>query len=114
MGDFDPNLVRRLELPVGKDRPNLFAYALNVRRALWARDDPKWELAGYLSAEIKALSGGKPFYLAPVGLAERPLGLLYADCRRSDRALTEEGFLSFQHFARQANLAFTLISLGAK
>ncbi|GAB6041340.1 HDOD domain-containing protein [Endothiovibrio diazotrophicus] len=111
LGDFDEERVRGMEFSVRPGKASLFSYALESRNPVWATGRPEWELAAMYTLDIKILSKGSPFYLMPICVDDRSIGLAYADCHSSGRALTEEGFLAFQHFVRQVNIAFSMISL---
>lgn len=114
-GAFDENKVRNMEFPVQPRKASLFSYALTSNSPVWAHQGAEWELAAMYTLDIKLLSQGAPFYLMPICVDGRSIGLAYADCQSSGRSLTEEGFLAFQHFIRQVNIAFSMISLrGAK
>ena len=42
------------------------------------------------------------FFIAPLLAGKREIGVIYADCRLSGRALRHEQFVAFQHFAQAA------------
>ncbi|HEX4976081.1 MAG TPA: histidine kinase, partial [Pseudomonadales bacterium] len=61
-----------------------------------------------LTSDIKAVLGGSEFFIAPVVVRGRSIGLVYADCRLSNRALKREQFAAFNHFIQQVNLVLSM------
>ena len=62
-----------------------------------------------LSPLIRSLADNSPFFIAPLVMDKKCLGLFYADRADSQRPLTKEDFSSFTHFVRQASLCLLLV-----
>lgn len=84
---------------------NIFGHVLTSREPLWARADEDPRLAPLISAEVTALTGDAQFFMMPVEVNAKPIGLFYADRKLSGRPLDEDSFTAFKHFCQQANLA---------
>lgn len=92
------------------NQPNIFFHCLEQHMALWADTHASPELKRYISSAVTQHVGLKPFLLAPISIGDKPIGILYADRALSGRALDEESFESFQHFASQASMGLTLLT----
>jgi hypothetical protein len=55
-----------------------------------------------LTAELTAVTGEAPFFVAPLMVDRQVIGLIYTDRLPSGRAMDEESFSSFNHFCQQA------------
>jgi hypothetical protein len=111
VGGFEEEAAQGFEFSSDPHPPNLFGFVAEARQAVWARTGRDWGMHALLTGEVQAISNNAPFYLAPIKVGRRTVGMVYGDCEPSGRELTEEGFLAFQHFTRQASFAFSLISL---
>lgn len=63
-----------------------------------------------VSDDIRLVLASRAFYLAPLVIAGRAVGLIYADRPPSNRDLDNESFESFKHFVQQASQALEYIS----
>ncbi len=63
-----------------------------------------------ISEDIRLLLASRAFYISPLVLSGKPMGLIYADRQPSDRDLDNESFESFKHFVQQANQALEYIT----
>ncbi len=57
------------------------------------------------------IAGEADFFIAPIKIKDKNVGVFYADRRPSARPLPAEAFTSFVHIAQQASLGLTLASL---
>ncbi len=110
LGQESEPFAARFQFTVHPQQPNIFFHALESGNALWADAEHHPELKRFLSAAVTRTVGQKPFYVAPIVINDRGIGLIYADRALSDRPLDEEGFESFQHFAKQASMGLTLLT----
>ncbi|MBU2477776.1 MAG: hypothetical protein KKA36_01700, partial [Gammaproteobacteria bacterium] len=65
-----------------------------------------------LTAQVIEVTGNSPFFVMPVEVNGRSIGLFYADRMTSGRALDEESYMAFRHFCQQANLALAYTRRG--
>lgn len=87
-------------------KANVFSHALEARQPLWVGGpdaDPR--LARLKTPEVLELTGDAQFFIMPVEINSRSIGLFYADRKSSGRALDEDSYMAFRHFCQQANLA---------
>lgn len=78
---------------------------LEKQSSLWLRGYMLEDYSRNAMQKISDILGTKTFYIAPLIVNSRPIGLFYADRQPSNRALDQESFESFEHFAHQATLA---------
>lgn len=87
-------------------KANVFSHALEARQPLWfGGPDADPRLAKLITPEVRELTGAAQFFVMPVEINGRSIGLFYADRKSSGRALEEDSYQAFRHFCQQANLA---------
>lgn len=89
---------------------NIFHKLVDEKEILWIKDTQSNEIKKLVSPEIRKILACRAFYIAPLLLSGRVIGLLYADRQPSNRDLDNESFESFKHFAHQACHALQVIS----
>lgn len=89
---------------------NIFHKLVDEKEILWIKDTQSNEMKKLVSPEIRKILACRAFYIAPLLLSGRVIGLLYADRQPSNRDLDNESFESFKHFAHQACHALQVIS----
>ncbi|MRK19291.1 HDOD domain-containing protein [Pseudomonas sp. JG-B] len=90
-------------LPAGQsEQPNLFSYVLRARETLWMGVPASYSLSDLVTRPMREWLGQGMFFIAPLLVGKREIGVIYADCRLSGRALRHEQFVAFQHFAQAA------------
>ena len=89
--------------------PNIFHHVLETGEAKWITFDPGAEVLTLLTPDILTLTGHRPFFIVPVVVQNKAIGLIYADRAPSGRSLDEDSFASFQHFAQQINMGLSFI-----
>jgi HD-like signal output (HDOD) protein len=103
LGDADNRLADALRLDLAGAEGTFFRAALAGRSAVW-HGSADTGLESSLSAEMRATLA-ESFFIAPLVVRDRDIGLIYADCRPSGRPLDAEAFSAFQHFIAQANIS---------
>lgn len=89
---------------------NIFHFALTQKVPLWIKPDPEPYLQDLITAEVLPITNGGPFFIMPLVVRNKSIGLIYADRQASERTLNEEKFLSFQHFGQMAAVGMELIT----
>ena len=89
---------------------NVFGHILRTRQPLWVQADRGEKISKLMTREITGITGGAPFFLMPIVVSGKAIGLIYADRRTSGRDLDEDSFASFQHFCQQTNIGLSFIS----
>jgi len=84
-------------------------YVVERNTALWVTDPPDPGLSTLLTPEVRQLTGDSPFFLLPIDLHGRVIGLMYADRRPSRRPLDQDSFNGFQLFGQQLRLGLAYI-----
>ena len=84
---------------------NVFSHVLETRQPLWFGPNADPRLAKLVTPVVRELTGDAQFFVMPVEINGRSIGLFYADRKPSGRALDEDSYMAFRHFCQQANLA---------
>ncbi len=86
---------------------NIFFHMLEKPLPLWF--DPKRtpQQSRWVNHQLTDAIGRTPFFVAPITVNGKAIGLFYCDRALSGRLLDEEAFESFKHFAQQAGLGLT-------
>lgn len=82
---------------------SIIDYVLTTRKSLrvpWPVPD---HLQHLITPEITVVTGKHPFFMCPVIINNKPIGLFYADRKPSGREMDEESYSSFNLFCQQAN-----------
>jgi hypothetical protein len=112
LGLDNEQFCRRFHFETVARKPNLFTHLMEARQAIWVGggqgDDAR--LRALLDAQLLELSQGAPFFVTPIEIRGKVIGVFYADRQPSGRPLDEDSFASFKHFAHQGNLALTCLS----
>ncbi|MCY1213220.1 HDOD domain protein [compost metagenome] len=101
LGEGSERWLEGFVLPAGQpEHPNLFSYALRNRETLWMGGPASYSLNDLVTRPMREWLGQGMFFVAPLLAGKREIGVIYADCRLSGRALRHEQFVAFQHFAQ--------------
>lgn len=87
---------------------NIFSKMINNPEVIWVLDTQSKKIE--ISEDIRLVLASRAFYIGPLVIADRVIGLIYADRQPSDRELDNESFESFKHFVQQASQALEYIS----
>ena len=91
-------------------QPNLFFNILEQGEALWFDAEHNPQLLQQVNGSISRALGGQAFYVAPIIVCGKRIGLFYADRLPSQRPLDLDAYESFQLMVNQANLGLTHIA----
>jgi len=92
---------KRFNFPIKQD--NIFGYLFEGTTPFWLNEQESSANRALITSEIKAVLGEGEFFVAPIVMRGRSIGLFYADCHLSGRALRREQFAAFNHFVQQVN-----------
>ena len=87
---------------------NIFSKFITNPKPVWIKNSQNTK--GEVSGEIRLALASKEFYVAPLTISGRIIGLIYADRQPSKRALDNESYESFKHFVQQACQALEYIT----
>lgn len=103
VGEGAETWLQTFVLPVDQpEQPHIFSYVLRQRQSLWMGIPASYGLQDLVTQPVRQWLGQGMFFIAPLMAGTREIGLLYADCRVSGRALKHEQFVAFQRFAQLA------------
>ncbi|MDG9926830.1 MULTISPECIES: HDOD domain-containing protein [unclassified Pseudomonas] len=101
IGEGTERWLSDFQLPASQiEQPHIFSYVLRNREALWMGVPASYNLAELVTLPMRQQLGQGMFFIAPLLAGSREIGVLYADCRVSGRALKHEQFVAFQRFAQ--------------
>ncbi len=89
---------------------NIFSKVVRNAQPVWVENTQANNSDNKVSDDIRLILASKAFYIAPLVIAGRVIGLIYADRQPSGRELDNESFESFKHFVQQASQALEYIS----
>lgn len=112
VGNERLRLQFQVETITGK--PNLFAHVIEHQSPVWMGGEGSAELEKLLTDAVRAITLDADFFVTPIEIHNKVIGIFYADRQPSGRPLDEESFSSFRHFAQQGNQALALLSSGGK
>jgi hypothetical protein len=104
LGDSGDQLRNHFQFMTTAQEAQLLIYCMKKDEALWLSPESPPSLRVHLSPELKRTLGASEFFLAPIVVQNKPIGLFYADRSPSQRNLDADGFDSFKHFTAQASL----------
>jgi hypothetical protein len=79
---------------------NLFGHILKTHQPLWIQTDPGEEVSKLLTQEITSITGDAPFYLMPIVVSGKAIGLIYADRHTTARSRRRQ-LCELQYFCQQ-------------
>ncbi|MCE2595996.1 HDOD domain-containing protein [Motilimonas cestriensis] len=104
-GKDSVHLKDDFEVAIGREQ-NLFTHCLQSFEPIWCRSHhDKWQR--FISAKLLKLTPESGFFIAPLAVEKRSIGLVYADRKLGHIELEETSFVAFQHFVQQTNLCLT-------
>ncbi|MBV1874530.1 MAG: hypothetical protein KUG80_07105, partial [Gammaproteobacteria bacterium] len=106
LGDQGDRMGKRFNFPISNG--NVFEFIFEGSAPYWFGEKGGLLKKSMVSAEIKAAIGDGDFFIAPISVRGRSIGLFYADCRVSERPLNSEQFAAFCHFVQQTNLILSM------
>jgi len=99
--------VERFVFQRKTETPHIFDHVLDVQEPLWAKEDKMGGLRQYLSPEVKAVMAVSSFFVMPLIIKNRSIGVICADRHLTWRELDDESFTSFGFFYQLAKKALT-------
>lgn len=81
---------------------NIFSQLVKEKQAIWIKDTQSNNVKSLVTQDVRQILACRAFYIAPILLSGRVIGVIYADRQPSQRKLDDESFNSFKHFVQQA------------
>lgn len=110
LGNQRENFTENFHFTQHPQEENIFFYLLEQQHPLWFDPAAQPEQGRWLNHVLTAAVGRTSFLAAPIIVNGRAIGLFYCDRSQSGRALDEESFESFKHFAQQAGMGLSLLA----
>ncbi len=101
--EFQNDFVFRIDM----DKPNLLQQILIYNRSYWIKNDNEGQQL--VTKNMKQILNTETFFIAPITVENKTVGLFYADRQPSSRTLDNESFESFKHFTQEACIALKFI-----
>ncbi len=112
LGVDNEKLRRTFQFETTEREPSLITQVIERREPVWLRESDSSHLRRLMTPRLEEVTHGADFFVTPIEIRGRVIGVFYADRQPSGRELDEESFSSFKHFAHQGNLALTYLSGG--
>ena len=100
LGKDNAELTNKFHFSLQTD--NVFSLLAKEKQAIWIKDTQSNDVKGLVTQDVRQVLASRAFYIAPILLSGRVIGLIYADRQPSQRNLDDESFTSFKHFVQQA------------
>ena len=82
---------------------SIFNHIFESKKPVWVQNKRPLEVYRMISSEERECIGTASFFLMPLLIKDRPVGVICADRQLSGRELDEESFTSFSYFGQQGN-----------
>ncbi|MBV1921849.1 MAG: HDOD domain-containing protein [Pseudomonadales bacterium] len=106
-GDVSEAFESSFEFKVDID--NAFSYAIGQAQPFWAGRDKTGGKDYLITKPIVNVLGQGGFFVAPIVVSRKPIGVFYADQRASGVELTGQQFMNFSMLAQQASIALSML-----
>nr|WP_239482203.1 HDOD domain-containing protein [Pseudomonas insulae] len=111
LGEGSEAWLTEFVLPVDQpEQQHLFSYVLRHHETLWMGVPASHNLSELVTLPLRQLLGQGMFFIAPLRVGKRDIGVLYADRRLSGRALQHEQFVAFQRFSQLTERCLAALS----
>ncbi|MBW6477048.1 MAG: HDOD domain-containing protein [Chromatiales bacterium] len=110
LGHEANNLNQAFHFLKHPQQPNLFFDLLEQGEEIWFDAQHNTQLRPRVSSAIIRALGGQGFFIAPIIVCGKRIGVFYADRLPSQRPLDQDAFDSFQMMVNQANMGLTHIA----
>ena len=110
LGSGRGDLRGRFQFLKTPQEPNIFFQVVERQVSAWVDITRKPEFLRLIPHEVNRAVGKAPFFVTPIIVSGRSIGLFYADRALSGRPLDEDSYESFKHFTQQANMGLTYVA----
>ncbi len=94
---------------IRQPQQNVLFASVDRQSSLWADTTRKPELQALVPPALTEVIGQEPFFVSPIVVNGKTIGLFFADRGLSGRTLDEESFEGFRYFVQQANMGLSVI-----
>ena len=107
LGTESEALVKAFQFNLAQQ--SVFRKVLEEQKPLWIKDTQRGEQAEWVGTKMRLTLACESFFIGPILIQQRLIGMLYCDRQPSERQLDSESFDSFRHFCQQANVSINLL-----
>ena len=100
---WDANSIGEFNFKWSPNAQSIFNHVFVEKKPVWMQNKRPMELYRMISSEERECIGTASFFLMPLLIKDRPVGVICADRQLSRRDLDEESFTSFSYFGQQGN-----------
>jgi len=104
LGKDRTTLLKNFNIELNEETPNIFFVSIDRHESIWIKQATEREHGGLVTREIRRVLGKEGFFISPVVVKDRPIGLILADRALRKDDLDLESYESFNHFVKQANM----------
>ena len=104
-GDMDESFLDGFGFSLMDD--NAFSFSLRQVQPLWLGSERMKGREYLITEPLKTHLQTSRFFVAPIVVSRRPIGIFYGDMKLSGKDLSEQQFVNFNSLAQQASIALT-------
>lgn len=110
LGDDKGKFKRCFDFVVGNQNNDFLGFILNQKEGCWVNNKTRIRLEPLMSQGLRQCLGVLDFFILPIRVSNKGIGVVYADCKFSGRQLSEAEYQTFVHFSEHINIAFELLN----
>ena len=103
----DVELEFKTHMKIGLMEENAFSNAIRQSQQFWMGSKLMAGRAYLHTQSLDESLGCKEYFVAPIIVSRRPIGIFYGDCANSKKPLNDQQYAGFTMLAQQAGLALT-------
>lgn len=109
LGIESTSLLNNFKFKLLTKKTNIFRMTLEEKRSFWV-GGPARGISDIVTDDIVSTLGGNSFFLIPILIGGKAIGLFYADRIPSKRGLDQKSFQNMEFFALQTSLSLDRIT----
>lgn len=104
LGDESSVFCKKFDFPLENNSMRLFPFIMRqIKRPVWISKNNAGGIDKMITTEIRNLTEGNDFLVAPLIIDDKDIGMIYSDRGISKSQMDREAFENFCRFAQQAN-----------
>ncbi len=104
LGDETGDFISKFDFSLENKSLRLFPYILRQhQKPVWMSSQGTGTIQSMFTHEIREITGCGDFFLAPLILEGKDIGLIYSDRGTTNRTIDKDAFINFVKFTNQAN-----------
>ena len=110
IGDRTTDWRDKFRFPVNDGAHNVFSYVLKTKEPVWLGTSKSTSLNGLRTPPITDVVGTGQFFVAPICIGPKEIGVFYVDKGVSKKEIKEDQWQSFLHFVQQTNMCLAVLA----